>query len=654
MRKKLYFSNIRTWAALLIAGAAFAACSSDDDSLTPTPSPNGEGNEQVYTMTIQASKVSDATTRALVITNDGSKNSLNAKWDEGEKVEVYQSGSKIGELTAAASSTASTTLTGTLDSAPSTSEAMTFYFHTAATPSYSNQDGTLETIATSYDFCAPATVSTDDFTVDNENMTISVPDGISFGENQQAIVKFTLMDKATDATINATSLTVSDGTDIYTVTLASPTNVVYVAIPGFSGKNVTLTASNDNNVYTYGKSGVSFTNSQYYEITVKMTSLTIPLTFEAKEAGATVSFGFIAQCTDPVPSIQYSTDGKNWYNYSNPITLDNKGDKVSFRGNNASYCDPMSSRFSCTGECYIYGNIMSLVSSEDYATANALTANYAFGGLFHENVNIYNHPTKDLVLPATELTESCYENMFYGCTGLTRAPALPATTLTKSCYEGMFYGCTGLTRAPALPATTLTKSCYEGMFYGCTGLTRAPALPATTLADYCYTMMFQGCTSLSTAPDLPAMSMKNHCYSQMFRGCTSLSTAPDLPAMSMEESCYKEMFSGCTSLTTAPQLPAMTLADNCYIYMFKNCTNLTAAPQLPATTLMSWCYCEMFYGCSKLNSVTCLATDISALGSTEDWLNGVAATGTFTTPSTTEWSTGASGIPSGWTRVNAQ
>ena len=42
MTKKLYFNNIRTWAALLIAGAAFAACSGDDDSLTPTPSPNGK------------------------------------------------------------------------------------------------------------------------------------------------------------------------------------------------------------------------------------------------------------------------------------------------------------------------------------------------------------------------------------------------------------------------------------------------------------------------------------------------------------------------------------------------------------------------------------------------------------------------------------
>jgi hypothetical protein len=34
------------------------------------------------------------------------------------------------------------------------------------------------------------------------------------------------------------------------------------------------------------------------------------------------------------------------------------------------------------------------------------------------------------------------------------------------------------------------------------------------------------------------------------------------------------------------------------------------------------------------------------------WFNNVPATGTFTTPSTTSWSTGINGIPSGWTRVD--
>ena len=86
--------------------------------------------------------------------------------------------------------------------------------------------------------------------------------------------------------------------------------------------------------------------------------------------------------------------------------------------------------------------------------------------------------------------------------------------------------------------------------------------------------------------------------------------------------------------------------------MFNGCTSLISAPILPATTLQTYCYTEMFNGCTKLNNVTCLATDISADACTDDWLKGVAANGTFTTPSTTGWTEGVSGIPSGWTRVN--
>lgn len=59
----------------------------------------------------------------------------------------------------------------------------------------------------------------------------------------------------------------------------------------------------------------------------------------------------------------------------------------------------------------------------------------------------------------------------------------------------------------------------------------------------------------------------------------------------------------------------------------------------------------MFKGCTKLNSVTCLATDISAEDCTADWLSGVAATGTFTQAAgMTDWTiNSASGIPEGWT-----
>ena len=252
----------------------------------------------------------------------------------------------------------------------------------------------------------------------------------------------------------------------------------------------------------------------------------------------------------------------------------NEDDKVQFFGDGTSIASYIGTNISeGTAECYIYGNIMSLVNEEHFATATELTGNNAFSDLFLDNSQLYNHSTYKLVLPATTLAAGCYYGMFLGCTHLTTAPELPATTLAEACYSGMFYGCTNLTTAPELPATTLADECYSSMFYDCTNLTTAPALPATTLA----------------------------------------------------EACYRGMFYDCTNLTTAPVLPATTLAEGCY-YM-------------------------MFYGCANLNSVTCLATDISALYATDTWLHGVAATGTFTKAAgMTSWTTdNVSGIPSGWT-----
>lgn len=100
-------------------------------------------------------------------------------------------------------------------------------------------------------------------------------------------------------------------------------------------------------------------------------------------------------------------------------------------------------------------------------------------------------------------------------------------------------------------------------------------------------------------------------------------------------------------------LPATSLTQNCYYGMFYRCTSLAKAPELPAPVTKSGCYMSMFYGCSSLSSITCLATDISA-GGTYDWVNGVAASGTFVkAPSMTSWTTGTSGIPTGWTVQDA-
>ena len=441
-----------------------------------------------------------------------------------------------------------------------------------------------------------------------------------------------------------------------------------------------------------------------------------PLTFEAIEPASICFENYAAgpvtyRVNDGEPQ-EIAAGDQEW------IDLDNPGDKVCFYGDNASYTDTSKGKYSSIyddgygeyedGHYYVYGNIMSLVNSTDFATATTLTGSYAFAHLFNysfwDNTEMKSHPTKDLVLPATTLTANCYEGLFYNCKGLTRAPtlpattlaancykemfrgcsnlveavtALPATTLASYCYSDMFCGCTGITAAPALPATTLTNYCYQRMFSGCTSLDAAPALPATNLAKGCYQLMFQDCTNLDAAPALPATTLAANCYSEMFRGCTSLkeapalpatvltsscysgmfiactslTSAPTLPATEMAGKCYKAMFSDCMSLASAPALPALQLADECYSGMFSGCSALTTAPDLLASKLRDNCYEDMFKGCTKLNTVKCLASSISAEDCTYSWLEDVSPTGTFTMAASVGWKEGKNGIPTGWTVV---
>ena len=179
---------------------------------------------------------------------------------------------------------------------------------------------------------------------------------------------------------------------------------------------------------------------------------------------------------------------------------------------------------------------------------------------------------------------------------------------------------------------------------------------ATVLTeDYALCGLFKSCTGLTDASNLvlPATTLTLGCYRSLFDRCSHLTSGTELPATTLAQDCYRSMFFNCSGLTTAPELPATTLASSCYQYMFAGCTGLTTAPELPATTLVSYCYQYMFQSCTNLNYIKCLATDISASYCTRDWVRTVSSTGTFVTPSSTNWSTGASGIPSGWTRVDA-
>lgn len=346
------------------------------------------------------------------------------------------------------------------------------------------------------------------------------------------------------------------------------------------------------------------------------------LTFEALEDS---SFMFSKA------GLSYSIDNGNTWTALDADTATptvSAGNEIIFKGKMTSgttYGNQGIGIFSATGTFNASGNIMSLLHSDNFIGQTDLTGrDYVFFGLFQQNDKLIN--ASNLILPATALATYCYGYVFYNCTSLITAPKLPATILSTYCYMGMFYGCTSLTTAPALPSITLADNCYSMMFYDCTSLTIAPELPAITLTSSCYQSMFSGCTSLTTAPTLPATTMTSSCYSSMFKGCTSLTAAPELPATTVNSSCYKEMFNGCTSLITAPELPAIELKN------------------------LYYCYEGMFNGCSSLNYIKAMFTTKPSTNYTNNWVDGVSATGTFVKNSAATWDvTGVNGIPEGWT-----
>ena len=88
---------------------------------------------------------------------------------------------------------------------------------------------------------------------------------------QFAIFKFTVKNADASATIDVKPLIVTIGTQDYTVTPASATSELYVALPAVSGQTVSFSATgSDSKTYTCSKDGVTFAAAKYYQSTLKM------------------------------------------------------------------------------------------------------------------------------------------------------------------------------------------------------------------------------------------------------------------------------------------------------------------------------------------------------------------------------------------------
>jgi len=281
---KKTFKNIRTLAALLIASAAFSACSNEDSAIIGEQPASEQQAPQVYTLTIDASMDGGAQTRALEF--EGTK--LVAKWANDETVDVRFGATLLGTLTVSNVSAdgKTCTLSGTLTGTINKYDVLRFHYNYTS-PVNESQTGTLSSTAGSDYAMAAVTVKS----VDGGNITLeSEP---SF-QTQVAVLKITMQDALANK-LNATSLNIKIGDkDLCTLSPNATAysengdGVVYFALPSahrvyaegissigldeeeLAAATVTFTATVGGNTYITTKTGYPFAAGKYYATTLTM------------------------------------------------------------------------------------------------------------------------------------------------------------------------------------------------------------------------------------------------------------------------------------------------------------------------------------------------------------------------------------------------
>ena len=521
--------------AMMAAAAVLAGCAKTEvDSPAEEKTPREE--VKTWTVSMEAAKAADVSTKADA--GDGWEGEEPTKslvddngridffWSGTDYLEAYKGDVHVGTFSTAGGSN-SCRFTGKLKGDFSVGDqlALKFLLGNVSDPSqqYANQKGTLEDLARRFDYAQDLVQVT---SVNTAESRISLSPASL--KSCQSITLFSFrypnsdLDGIRKLTITSTALE-----HPVTVIPESPGTEFYVAIPGKEGVTEKqlydfLAETEDGKRYS-STLKARLENGKCYRAANRVLSsyepVKEPLTIEALEAGT-------LEIANPLGWDFYygiNTNVMNKHAFGSDIRIDLKeGDRIILGGHHPygsrshgsiiETATPEGTTISYTytnirfpGRHYVFGNVMSLIDFQQYGDQrNALmleAAPAAFFSLFTDNTQLLNHPSKDIVLPATTVFAGAYGNMFLLCENLTRAPELPATELkgtgTVGHYEGMFERCFSLKRSPAiLPATKLPNRAYARMFEGCTSLEASPVLPAESPGKNSYFRMFFGCTSL--------------------------------------------------------------------------------------------------------------------------------------------------------------
>ena len=237
-----------------------AACSKDDDGLTPQPAeqqPTEQTTGRGIPFTATISIGEGGMTRALA---DGGT-TLTATWEEGEKVALIHNGVS-DEMEVASVSGGKATITGDITGSPSDGDDVTIIYPATAAKGTTGkvkgnllktQEGTLAAVSEKYD----VRKGTGTLTVTGESATLT--DDVEM-ENQYAVWKLTLPANARNLCILA------DNEAIAGAKLEGEQGTEFtVAVPEVDDKTITVVASDDdNNCYYYKKDGINLAAGKYY------------------------------------------------------------------------------------------------------------------------------------------------------------------------------------------------------------------------------------------------------------------------------------------------------------------------------------------------------------------------------------------------------
>ena len=236
-----------------------AACSKDDDGLTPQPAeqqPTEQTTGQGIPFTATISIGEGGTTRALA---DGGT-TLTATWAKGEKVALIHNGVS-DEMTVTSVNDGKATITGDITGSPTDGDDVTIIYPATAAKGATGevkasllktQEGTLAAVSEKYD----VRKGSGTLTVTGESATLT--DDVAMA-NQFAVWKLTVPANARNLCILADNETIAGAT------LATQGTEFTVAVPAVSSKTITVVANDDdNNCYYYKKDGINLAAGKYY------------------------------------------------------------------------------------------------------------------------------------------------------------------------------------------------------------------------------------------------------------------------------------------------------------------------------------------------------------------------------------------------------